>query len=270
MLTNWSLSPPRRPLGYARALGSTKVRPKLNGEFHIDQPLGIYMQFYNLSVGHPENVSVDVKISQGDQTVNHQVVTSEQLKQNGEEITFQEVLAPACRIRHALLRHAEGASRTYPIGTTSKTASSPTRSPPTPPTSPRATRRRSSAMTRSRRARFEFRWVDQFNLSLDPDTARHLPRRDAAQGGAQGGAFLLHVRPEILLDEDHPGRAGLCATLGDNEKAARSPHPEEGASAPVSKDEAEAGMAEMSKKFLDLGAKVYVEAEKVKESNKAL
>ena len=29
-------------------------------------------------------------------------------------------------------------------------------------------------------------------------------------------------------------------------------------------------MAQMSKKFLDLGAKVYVEAEKVKESNKAL
>jgi GWxTD domain-containing protein len=78
-------------------LGSTKVRPKLNGEFHIDQPLGIYMQFYNLSVdekSHKNNVSVDMKISQGDQTVNHQVVTGEQLKQNGEQITFQEVLAP--------------------------------------------------------------------------------------------------------------------------------------------------------------------------------
>ena len=60
------------------------------------------------------------------------------------------------------------------------------------------------------RARFEFRWNDQFNLSLDPETARALPRRDAAQGGAQGRAFLLHVRPEILLDEDHAGRARLC------------------------------------------------------------
>ena len=29
-------------------------------------------------------------------------------------------------------------------------------------------------------------------------------------------------------------------------------------------------MQEMSKKFLDMGAEVYVEAEKVKESNKAL
>ena len=60
------------------------------------------------------------------------------------------------------------------------------------------------------RARFEFRWVDQFNLSLDPTRRAVLPRRDAAQGGAQGSAFLLHVRAEILLDEDHPGRAGLC------------------------------------------------------------
>ena len=36
-----------------------------------------------------------------------------------------------------------------------------------------------------------------------------LPRRDAAQGSPQGGAFLLDVRPEILLDEDHRRRARL-------------------------------------------------------------
>ena len=33
---------------------------------------------------------------------------------------------------------------------------------------------------------------------------------------------------------------------------------------------AERGMAEMSKKFLDLGANVYVDADKVKESNRVL
>ena len=32
----------------------------------------------------------------------------------------------------------------------------------------------------------------------------------------------------------------------------------------------ERGMADMSKKFIDMGAQVYVEAGKVKESNKAL
>jgi hypothetical protein len=39
----------------------------------------------------------------------------------------------------------------------------------------------------------------------------------------------------------------------------------------MSKDEAERGMASMSKKFLDMGAQVYVDrAEAAKESNKAL
>ena len=36
-----------------------------------------------------------------------------------------------------------------------------------------------------------------------------LPRRDATERRSQGRAFLLDVRPEILLDEDHPGRPRL-------------------------------------------------------------
>jgi hypothetical protein len=36
-----------------------------------------------------------------------------------------------------------------------------------------------------------------------------LSRRDAAEGRAQGRALLLDVRPEVLLDEDHAGRARL-------------------------------------------------------------
>ena len=52
-------------------------------------------------------------------------------------------------------------------------------------------------------------------------------------------------------------------------RASRRPHPEEARSA-VSKDEAEAGMREMSEKFKAMGEQVYVDAEKVKESNRAL
>ena len=76
------------------------------------------------------------------------------------------------RLRHALLRDAEGASRPARTATTSRRASSPTRSRRTPPTSPRATRRRSFRDDALSRARFDFRWEDQFNLGLDPDTAR--------------------------------------------------------------------------------------------------
>jgi phosphomethylpyrimidine synthase len=60
-----------------------------------------------------------------------------------------------------------------------------------------------------------------------------------------------------------------AAGLGDNEKGALFPHPEEARSA-VSKDEAEAGMAEMREKFKAMGSEVYVDAQAVKESNRTL
>ncbi len=78
-------------------LGSMKVRPKLDAEFHTDQQMDIYLQFYNLKVDdktHKNNVSVDFKITQGDQTVSHQVKTGDEIKQNGEEITIQQVIPP--------------------------------------------------------------------------------------------------------------------------------------------------------------------------------
>jgi GWxTD domain-containing protein len=77
-------------------LGSTKVRPKLDAEFHADQPLDVYMQFYNLKVDdktHKNNVSLDFKVTQGDQTVSHEVKTGDQLQQNGEQLTFEQVIA---------------------------------------------------------------------------------------------------------------------------------------------------------------------------------
>jgi phosphomethylpyrimidine synthase len=50
-----------------------------------------------------------------------------------------------------------------------------------------------------------------------------------------------------------------AASLGDNEKAALG----------LDKAAAEKGMAEMSEKFRQMGGEVYLDAAKVKESNKA-
>ncbi len=47
-------------------------------------------------------------------------------------------------------------------------------------------------------ALFEYRWVDQFNLPLDPDTARQY-RDKTLPKETQGVAFLLHVRTEFPL-----------------------------------------------------------------------
>ncbi|MGY4497334.1 phosphomethylpyrimidine synthase [Bradyrhizobium sp. GM24.11] len=63
-----------------------------------------------------------------------------------------------------------------------------------------------------------------FRLPLDrpvqprprPRHRQELPRRNPAEGSPQGRAFLLDVWPKILLDEDHPGRAGL---RGDAERS---------------------------------------------------
>ena len=59
------------------------------------------------------------------------------------------------------------------------------------------------------KARFEFRWEDQFNLSLDPVTAREFHDADPAAGRRQDRPLLLHVRPALLLHEDHRGRAQI-------------------------------------------------------------
>ena len=80
------------------------------------------------------------------------------------------------------------------------------------------------------RARFDFRWIDQFHLPLDPDTALEY-HDETLPEDAHKVALLLHVRAEILLDEDYPGRARLRGDLNDKEHA----------------------MADMSKKFLDRG-----------------
>jgi len=135
------------------------------------------------------------------------------------------------------------------------------------------------------RARFDFRWEDQFNLGLDPDTAREYHDETLPKDAHKVAHFCSMCGPKFCSMKITQDVRDYAASLGDNEKAALglggangssgasasglSPHPEEARRA-VSKDEAEKGMAEMSEKFKSMGEQVYVDAEKVKESNKAL
>jgi len=78
-------------------LGSMKVRPNISAEFHEDQSLGIYMQFYNFKVDdqtHKNDVSLDIKVSKGDQTISHDVKTGADINQNGEQVTLERMIAP--------------------------------------------------------------------------------------------------------------------------------------------------------------------------------
>lgn len=76
-------------------IGSTKVRPKVDQSFSKNQPMGVFMQFYNLKVDEQtqrNKATIDVEILQGDQSVALFVHTSEELRQTGNQLTLQQVV----------------------------------------------------------------------------------------------------------------------------------------------------------------------------------
>jgi phosphomethylpyrimidine synthase len=98
------------------------------------------------------------------------------------------------------------------------------------------------------RARFEFRWVDQFNLSLDPETARQYHDQTLPKEAHKVAHFCSMCGPKFCSMKITQDVRDYAATLNDKEQ----------------------GMAQMSQKFRDLGSEVYVDAQAVKESNRAL
>jgi len=114
------------------------------------------------------------------------------------------------------------------------------------------------------RARFDFRWEDQFNLGLDPDTARAFHDETLPKEAHKVAHFCSMCGPKFCSMKITQDVRDYAATLND---PILNPHPGERS---VSKDEAEAGMKQMSEKFKEMGEQVYVDADKVKESNRAL
>ncbi len=60
------------------------------------------------------------------------------------------------------------------------------------------------------KARFEFRWEDQFNLGLDPDKAREFHDETLPKEAHKVAHFCSMCGPELLLHEDHAGCSGVC------------------------------------------------------------
>jgi phosphomethylpyrimidine synthase len=99
------------------------------------------------------------------------------------------------------------------------------------------------------RARFEFRWRDQFNLSLDPDTAEAFHDQTLPAEGAKTAHFCSMCGPKFCsmkITQEVREFARL-----QEQKAATEPVLSAEASA-------EAGMAQMSKRFHDEGGELYV------------
>jgi phosphomethylpyrimidine synthase len=110
------------------------------------------------------------------------------------------------------------------------------------------------------RARFEFRWRDQFNLSLDPDTAEQYHDQTLPAEGAKTAHFCSMCGPKFCsmkITQEVREFARL-------QEQATSPLPPTGGAGGGPVDEAalsvELGMAEMSKRFHDEGGEIYVPA----------
>jgi phosphomethylpyrimidine synthase len=116
------------------------------------------------------------------------------------------------------------------------------------------------------RARFDFRWQDQFNLGLDPDTAMAFHDETLPKDAHKVAHFCSMCGPKFCSMKITQDVRDYAATLGDNEKAALNL----GGVGMTMKGTIEDGMAQMSQKFKDMGSSVYLDADKVKESNKAL
>jgi hypothetical protein len=76
-------------------IGDTKVRPQLKQEFLTNQKMGVYAQIYNLKIDektHKNNVTVQYRVTRGDQEVFKRNENTDQLKQTGDELTLERML----------------------------------------------------------------------------------------------------------------------------------------------------------------------------------
>jgi phosphomethylpyrimidine synthase len=98
------------------------------------------------------------------------------------------------------------------------------------------------------KARFEFRWRDQFNLSLDPDTAEQYHDQTLPAEGAKTAHFCSMCGPKFC---------SMKITQEVRDFAAKQ---NAGVETFVAAEEAEAGMEEMSRKYNEGGRELYVGA----------
>jgi phosphomethylpyrimidine synthase len=109
------------------------------------------------------------------------------------------------------------------------------------------------------RARFEFRWRDQFHLSLDPDTAEQYHDQTLPAEGAKTAHFCSMCGPKfcsmkITQEVRAFARGETSADNPGDDRPARTGELAPGAA------EAEEGMAEMSEKFREKGGEIYLPA----------
>ena len=116
------------------------------------------------------------------------------------------------------------------------------------------------------RARFDFRWEDQFNLGLDPDTAKNFHDETLPKEAHKVAHFCSMCGPKFCSMKITQDVRDYAAKLNE----AGVELAEETTQIDPDSNGREAGMAQMSAKFKEMGSNVYLDADKVKESNRVL
>jgi phosphomethylpyrimidine synthase len=98
------------------------------------------------------------------------------------------------------------------------------------------------------RARFEFRWRDQFNLSLDPDTAEEYHDQTLPAEGAKTAHFCSMCGPKFC---------SMKITQEVRDFAAKQNQPSDQF---IAAEDAEKGMSAMSEVFKEKGGEIYLPA----------
>ena len=100
------------------------------------------------------------------------------------------------------------------------------------------------------RARFEFRWEDQFNLSLDPETAKDYHDQTLPKDAHKVAHFCSMCGPKFCSMKITQDVRDYADKLSDNEKADLEALNQQ-------------GMDAMSDKFKEMGSEIYLDEDKV-------
>jgi GWxTD domain-containing protein len=87
---------PAKQIGAGQfVLGSSKVRPRLNGDFTTTDKLGVYMQVYNLKpddTTHKSAATFQYTVKKGNEQIMQFNETSAEMKQTGDQVTIERLL----------------------------------------------------------------------------------------------------------------------------------------------------------------------------------
>jgi len=111
------------------------------------------------------------------------------------------------------------------------------------------------------KARFEFRWRDQFNLSLDPDTAEQYHDQTLPAEGAKTAHFCSMCGPKFCSMQISQEVRDFAAKQNQGVEGFIATGPTGAEAAAASKAAAMKGMEEMSEKYKEKGQELYLPAE---------